>query len=508
MKNETKTERVSLVVNAAPIVGLNAAGTSDIEIARVTSADEVEIANGGANVIVGTGKLTWHGAASKKLELHASNNAGADLHTQTGTLSLETTTGAIEIGTTNHSRSVSVGTGGGASQQVVTIGSGADASSLTLEAGTGAINIGTHAADRAVNIATPAAVQTVTIGSTHGASKLTLEGGTAGIDIGVSTVGKTTNIATGGTNAQTINIGTGAAANVVSIGSTTGAASLKLDAGTGDVNIGTFAAARNVNIATGAQPQVVNLATGAAAHTIAIGSTTAGTALTLNAGSTGLISCTARVNVKAAAGLYVTDAGGANGVYINQQAGTTHTLGSIGTTTTLRVLPTLEMDDNITILTDKAFGIGALAKRFSGIVTQTATQKAHDAFSGSEHITTTSAVQTTNNTTTTLYTSPNLLDESATWVEVHVAGHDTGGTNRGMAVRRVLISRDGGGGATVVGSVNDSYSNLPGTWGGGVALNAVNVDTTGNTFRVRVQGAAATINWTCTVRYQTVSQNT
>lgn len=453
MKNETKTERVSLVANAAPIVGLNAAGTADVEIARVDASDAVVIANGGADVLLGTGKLTWHGAASKKLELHASNNAGADLHTQTGTLSLETTTGAIEIGTTNHSRSVSVGTGGGVSQQVVTIGSVADASSLTLQSGTGAINIGTHAADRAVNIATPAAVQTVAIGSTHGASKLTLEGGTAGIDIGVAGVAKTT------------------------------------------------------NIATGAQPQTVNIATGAAAHTIAIGSTTAGTALTLNAGSTGLISCTARVNVKAAAGLYVTDAGGSNGVYINQQAGTTHTLGSIGTTTTLRVLPTLEMDDNITILTDKAFGIGAVAKRFSGIVTQTATQKAHDAFSGSEHITTTSAVQTTNSTTTTLYTSPNLLDESATWVEVHVAGHDTGGTNRGYAVRRALISRDGGGSATRIGSTNDGYSNLPGTWGGGVALTAVDIDTTGNTFRVRVQGASATINWTCTVRYQTVSQN-
>lgn len=454
MKNETKTERVSLVANAAPIVGLNAAGTAEVEIARVNASDAVEIGNGAAPIVFGGGNIDSAGTGNAHVKLHAAGSGDAELHAQTGCLSLETTSGPIEIGATNHSRTITFGTGGGAAQQLVTIGSPAGSSSLTLDAGTGAISLGTSNSARTVNLATGAADQLVTVGSDHGASSMTIH------------------------------------------------------AGTGNLNVGAFAAARTVNIATGAASQTINIGTGAAAHTIAIGSTTTGTALTLNAGSTGLINCTARVNVKAAAGLYVTDAGGSNGVYINQQAGSTHTLGSIGTTTTLRVLPTLEMDDNITILTDKAFGIGALAKRFSGIVTQTATQKAHDAFSGSEHITTTSAVQTTNSTTTTLYTSPNLLDESATWVEVHVAGHDTGGTNRGYAVRRALITRDAGGGATVVGSVNDSYSNLPGAWGGGVPLTTVNIDTSANTFRVRVQGAGATINWTCTVRYQTVSQNT
>lgn len=452
MKNETKTERVSLVVNAAPIVGLNAAGTADVEIARVNAADEVELAAGAASVKFGGGSINSTGANNAHVKFHASGTGDAELHTQTGCLSLETTTGPVEIATTNHARTVDIATGN--ADQLVTIGSDHGASSMTIHAGTGNLNIGTFAADRTVAIANGAANQAITLGSTHGTSSLTLDAGSGAIGIGTSGTSRTISIGTGATNAQTVNIATGAAPNLVTIGSTNGAA-----------------------------------------------------ATTIQAGS-GLISCTSRVNVKAAAGLYVTDAGGANGVYINQQAGSTHTLGSIGTTTTLRVLPTLEMDDNITILTDKAFGIGAVAKRFSGIVTQTATQKAHDAFTGSEHITTTAAIQTTNSTTTTLYTSPSLLDESATWVEVHVAGHDTGGINRGMAVRRALISRDGGGGATVVGGVaNDAYSNLPVTWGGGIALTAVNIDTTGNTFRVRVQGASATINWTCTVRYQTVSQN-
>lgn len=410
MINETKAEKLVLVNNGSPIVGRNAAGTADIEIARVNASDEVEIAAGAASIKLSGSPLSWTGTNNHKISLHAQNAGDADLHTQTGTLSLETTTGDIEIGTTNHNRTIDVGTG--------------------------------------------TADQIVTVGSDHGASSLTL------------------------------------------------------DAGTGALSIGASASARTISIGTGGAAQTVNIATGAAAHTIAIGSTTAGTALTLNAGSTGQINATARTNVKAAAGLYVTEATGANGISIFQQSGSTHTLGSTGTTTTLRVLPTLEMDDNITILTDKAFSIGAEAKRFNTITTQTSQQKTHDAFTGSAHVTQTGAVQTTNNTTTTLYTSPTLLDESGTWVEVHVSGHDTGGTNRGMAVRRALITRDGGGGASVVGSVNDSYSNLPGTWGGGVALTAVNIDTTGNTFRVRVQGTGATINWSCTVRFQTVSSNT
>lgn len=412
MINETKAEKLVLVNNGSPIVGRNAAGTADIEIARVNASDEVEIAAGSAAIKLSGSPISWTGSNSHDFTVHAQNAGDVEIHAQTGKLSLETTTGTIEIGATNHSRTITFATGGGAAQQVVTIGSPASSSSLTLDAGTGAINMGAS------------------------------------------------------NSARTINVGTGTAA------------------------------------------QIVNIATGAAAHTVAIGSTTAGTALTLNAGSTGQINATARTNVKAAAGLYVTEATGANGVSIFQQSGTTHTLGSTGTTTTLRVLPTLEMDDNITILTDKAFSIGAIDKRFNTITCQTTQEKTHDAFAGSAHVTATSAVQTTNSTTTTLYTSPALLDESGTWVEVHVSAHDTGGSNRGMAVRRALITRDGGGSASVVGSVNDSYSNLPGAWGGGVALTAVNIDTTGNTFRVRVQGTSATINWSCSVRYQSVSQNT
>ena len=452
MTNETKAQKIALVDNAAPIVGRNAAGSADIEIARVNAADAVELGHGSAPIEFGGGPINSTGTGNAHVKFHAAGNGDAELHAVSGCLSLETTTGPVEIATTNHARTVEIATGN--ADQLVTVGSDHGASSMTIHAGTGNLNIGTFAADRTVAIANGAANQTVTLGSTHGTSSLTLDAGSGALNIGTSGTSRTISIGTGATNAQTINIATGAAPNLVTIGSTNGAATTTIQSGTGYIN------------------------------------------------------ATNRFYVKANSGFYVLDNAGAFGINVTGQSSTTHTVVGVGTTTTLRMSTALEMNNSITALTDKAPSIGALDKRFSTITCQTTQEKTHDAFAGSAHVTATAAVQTTNNTTTTLYTSPTLLDESATWVEVHVAGHDTGGTNRGYAVRRALFTRDGGGGASRVGSTNDAYSNLPGTWGGGVPLTAVDLDANGNTFRVRVQGTGATINWTVTVRYQTVSQNT
>lgn len=384
---------LKMLTNDKSLFGRNAANSADVEIARIDSSDRVSIAQGGADMLLGGGAITWTGASNKALALTASG---------TGTVGIQSATGTISIGTTGSARTVSIGTG--------------------------------------------AAAQTVNVGSTDSTSKLTLEAGSSGIDIGVSASTRTINVGTGATNAQTINIGTGAAANAITIGTTNTTAATTITAGTGYINL------------------------------------------------------TQRTNVKAAAGLYVTDAGGSNGVYILQQAAATHTLGSIGTTTTLRVLPTLEMDDNITILTDKAFGIGTTAKRFNGIVTQTATVKNHDAFASSEHVTTTAAVQTTNSTTTTIFTLA-VPDNSGVWCEVHVVGRDTGGSTRGMFARRFLTQRNAGGSASSTAQTLGSDVNTGG-WGG------VSIADSGNNTLIRVAGASATINWACTVRYQAVIDNT
>lgn len=214
------------LTNNSTISGRDVAGMADIEIARVNASDEVNIAAGGANTVIGGGSLRWQGDANKSLTLHSHGTGHAEIHTQTGTLSLETTTGQIEIATTNHSRTILIGTGGGMSQQVVTVGSPANGSSLTLDSGTGAINIGASASARTVNIATGAAQQAVTIGSTASGSTLTLDAASA------------VSIATSNT-ARTVSIATGSAAQNVTIGSATGASAMTLRCGSSPFSIST-----------------------------------------------------------------------------------------------------------------------------------------------------------------------------------------------------------------------------------------------------------------------------
>lgn len=319
---------------------------------------------------------------------------------------------------------------------------------LTIETGTGTISIGATASARTTNLATGAAPQTVNVGSSDTTSKLTLEAGSSGIDIGVSAATRTINVGTGATNVQTINIGTGAAANAVTLGSTNTTATTTIQSGSGYINL------------------------------------------------------VGRTNIKNASGLYILDGGGLNGLSIVQQSGTTHTLGVTGTTTTFRVSPTLEMGGSITALTDKSPSIGTVSSRFAGIVSQTSTQKTHDAYTGSGHVVTTAAVQTTNNTITTIFTFA-VPDNSGSWVEVHVVGRDTGSSTRGMFARRFIAQRNSGGTASRTEQTLGSDVNT-GTWGG------VSTSASGNNVLIQVQGpaAAATINWVATIRYQSVIDNT
>lgn len=129
--------------------------------------------------------------------------------------------------------------------------------------------------------------------------------------------------------------------------------------------------------------------------------------------------------------------------------------------------------------------------------------KTHAAFAGSQSARETGAVQTTTNAATACYTSAALVDNSGTWVEAYVTARDTGGADRVIAVRRALVTRQAGGAAAVVaGSLQTVGTDvLPAGY-------AVTIDTTGNTFRVMVTGVnLVTINWTCTVSFQTVSGN-
>lgn len=201
--------------------------------------------------------------------------------------------------------------------------------------------------------------------------------------------------------------------------------------------------------------------------------------------------------------LVVAGVGAARGVSIYEASGTEWVIQGIGTVATFK--STMSLAPNV----DLGSSVGSSTLRWLASWMGTENTKTHAAFAGSQAVNSTGAVQTTSAATATAFTSPTLLDNSGTMVEINVVARDTGGVNRGAAVRRALITRQAGGAATLVGVVQDDLTNMPAAWGGGVALTQCTIGVTGNTFLVQVQGAAGvTINWACTVRYQTVSGNT
>ena len=128
--------------------------------------------------------------------------------------------------------------------------------------------------------------------------------------------------------------------------------------------------------------------------------------------------------------------------------------------------------------------------------------KSHAAFTGSLAYTQTGAVQTTNNLPTTLFTLA-LPDNSGTIMSVDITARDTGSANRAAYQRVANVYRQGGGAATInVGVVASVTIESVPAWDATITVS-------GNSALVTVTGAGATtINWACTVRFQTVLTNT
>jgi len=189
------------------------AGTGTINIGTSASARTTDIATAAANQTVTLGST--HGGSSLTL------NAGS------GSLNLGASNAIrnINIGTGTSVQTIGIGTG--AAANAITIGSSAasiitinggdalnlytDNGSLTIDSGTGNINIGTFGYARTTEIATGAANQTVTLGSTHGGSSLALNAGSGSLNVGTSNSARTINIGSDpagtATTQQTINIG-------------------------------------------------------------------------------------------------------------------------------------------------------------------------------------------------------------------------------------------------------------------------------------------------------------
>lgn len=128
--------------------------------------------------------------------------------------------------------------------------------------------------------------------------------------------------------------------------------------------------------------------------------------------------------------------------------------------------------------------------------------KTHAAFFWSHVRRETGAVQTTNATPVAAYTSETMNDGTGTWVEIRFVARATASADRGMAVRRALVTREGGVTSVVAGSLQTiGTDSLPAGY-------AATIDVSGNTFRGMVTGTAATINWACSVEFQSVGNNT
>lgn len=170
----------------------------------------------------------------------------------TGAVTIDSTGGAINIGSDADAQAINIGVG--AAARTITIGNGTGATSLVFDSGTGAVNIATNATEH-----------TTTIGSTNAASSLVAQSGTgaftltAGGILDVNSTGAVTIDSTGGAlsigagaDAQAINIGTGGAARTITIGNATGATAVDITTGTAGLTI-TSGGLINVNPATDTQ---------------------------------------------------------------------------------------------------------------------------------------------------------------------------------------------------------------------------------------------------------------
>jgi len=405
------------LTNNSTFSGRNAANNADVEVARVDASDRVSIAQGGADMLLGSGAVTWTGAANKSLALTASGS---------GTLGFTFGPGGLAL-----------------SQTAATTGT-PNALVLTAGAHTGLSNA--EAAD--VNL--------------NAARTVTFSGGGAAIATQRAIRVQAPTYAAAA--AQTIN----RAATVEISGAPVQGANVSFSAVSVAGN-GTYA----LNVASGASRfggdvYIRDTATGPGVN-----------------------------------GLTLTDSSG-NGARIFQNSTSQFQIQGVGSTTLVVCVPSLAMQNSIQSFADGSYDIGTSTARFRDIYNKRSLNRDHAAFTGSELVATTGAVQTTTATTTTLWTSPSLLDNSSYWVDVWVTVRDTGGANRAMYQRQACIYRQAGGGATILTGTLAPVT----VEAAGLAACDVDIDVTGNTFRVRVTSIAATLNWVATIRYQGVSGNT
>ena len=272
----------------------------------LAGADSISLnatnAAGGITVDYGTGGLAITGA--------------------NGAFIVETGTAAVTIGADLVAKAVSLGNATGASSLALAAGTGNFAATstalmtldsvgdLSINSSTGDVNLATDNIAQLVNLGIGAAIKTVTIGNTNATSQVIVDCGTLGVSLGASANAHPVVVgSTNTTSALTLQAGTGAttvtaggifdvnAVGAVTIDSTGGTLSLGAGADANGIAIGTGAAARLITVGnnTGGTSVVIDVGTGAfdlgitaTDHITRLGSVTGGSALTLRTGTDAL----------------------------------------------------------------------------------------------------------------------------------------------------------------------------------------------------------------------------
>ena len=307
---DQSTARVG-IGTAAPSQTLDVSGTTGARIMLQNTGDSsavIHLKNSTGENYIFTGQtgdlpgyLVLRTSAGKHMALEGGTGSNIEIYTAgTGqitlsspaalwllsvtNLSLNCSTGAINIGNDAVTGTINLGTSGARTINIGNTGATTlllDCSgALELNSSAGAISIGNDATNGAINIGVSSSTgRTLTIGNITGTSRLVLQSGTGDVDIssqdaitldcsGVLELNSSGGAISIGNDANNgaINLGSGSTAGrTIVIGNSNGTTSLSLQSGSGAINIGT-----------------------AAAKTITIGNITTTTAVNINSGTGGV----------------------------------------------------------------------------------------------------------------------------------------------------------------------------------------------------------------------------
>jgi hypothetical protein len=255
-------------------IDLATAGTSTLTIKNSNGANVANLTvtgtisgNGSGLTALNPSNLS-QGSGSVTLQSANATNLAVTSGT-TGTTTVDTgTTGQVNIGTdTTNAKTIQIGPSG-TNTNTTTINLGTNTAG-TQDVNLGSTGSGNAAAGTLISIQGGTTASTAVLIGTNGAGGITIDSGT-----------------TGG-----INLGNNANAKTITIGNVTGATAVNISAGTGGINLGDDAITKEIDIGgvNNDGTDTVKIATNGTtnADSVTIGNNAAGTAVNIDAGSTG-----------------------------------------------------------------------------------------------------------------------------------------------------------------------------------------------------------------------------